>query len=263
MQFTENELSRYSRQTSIPGFGIKGQRKLRDARVFVAGVGGLGSVSSYYLAAAGVGHLRIVDKDRVDWSNLNRQMLHWSGDIGRAKTDSAMDKLKEVNPGCTVDAVCAEIREDTCADLVGDCSVIVDAMDNMPARKILNAVSVRKGIPFIYGGVHQLDGMVSTFLPGRTPCLECIFPGGEDRAEEAPPSVLGPVPGVIASLQAVEAVKLILGGMEPLAGRLLYFSGADMTFREFRVRKDPECPVCGGRAPQTGAGRPRAIPGAP
>ena len=245
MEFTKEELSRYNRQITIPGFGIEGQQKLKDARIFIAGIGGLGSISSYYLAAAGVGYLRIVDKDKVDTSNLNRQIIHWTGNIGDYKADSAYQKLKEFNPNCTIDAVREEIREDNCGSLVGDCSIIVDAMDNMPARKILNAVSVRRAIPYIYGGVHQFDGMISTFMPGKTPCLECVFPDAGGTSSGPPPSILGPVPGVVASLQAIEAVKLILGFEAPLAGRLLCFSGSDMTFREFKINRDPECPICG------------------
>ena len=245
MEFTKEELTRYNRQISIPGFGIEGQEKLKNAKVFIAGIGGLGSISSYYLAAAGIGYLRIVDKDTVDYSNLNRQIIHWTCNIGEYKSDSARAKLKEFNPDCNVEALREEIREDNCESLIGDCSVIVDAMDNMPARKVLNAVSVKKGIPYIYGGVHQFDGMVSTFQPGKTPCLECVFPDTGATSGTTPPSILGPVPGVVASLQSIEAVKIILGFQTPLAGRLLCFCGMDMTFREFKIKKDPDCPVCG------------------
>ena len=245
MEFTEAELSRYNRQITIPGFGLEGQRELKKARVFIAGIGGLGSISSYYLAGAGVGYLKIVDKDKVDYSNLNRQIIHWVGNIGDYKSDSAYTKLKEFNPECTIEAVKEEIREDNCESLIGDCSIIVDAMDNMPARKILNAVSVKKSIPYIYGGVHQLDGMVSTFIPGKTPCLECVFPDTGKTSGAAPPSILGPVPGVVASIQSIEAIKMLIGFETPLAGRLLSFCGNDMTFREFKIKRDPECPVCG------------------
>ncbi|MBN2242919.1 MAG: HesA/MoeB/ThiF family protein [Acidobacteria bacterium] len=245
MDLTKEELLRYSRQITIPGFGLQGQLKLKNAGVFIAGAGGLGSISSYYLAAAGVGRLRIVDRDTVDYSNLNRQIIHWTGDIGSYKTDSAIRKLREFNPDCAIEAVREEINEDTCESLVADCSIIVDAMDNMPARRILNAVSVKKSIPYIYGGVHQLDGMVSTFLPGKTPCLECIFPDTGFAPSATPPSILGPVPGVVASIQSIEAIKILLDFETPLAGRLLCFCGTDMTFREFKIKRDPECPVCG------------------
>ena len=254
MEFSKEELSRYNRQIIIPGFGLEGQKKLKNAKVFIAGIGGLGSISSYYLAAAGVGHLKIVDKDRVDYSNLNRQIIHWTGDIGEYKSDSAYAKLKEFNPECTVEAVQEEIRENNCERLIGDCSVIVDAMDNMPARKILNAVSVKKKIPYVYGGVHQLDGMVSSFLPGETPCLECVFPDTGTVSDPTPTPILGPVPGVVASLQTIETVKILLDFETPLAGRLLSFSGTDMTFREFRIKKDPDCPVCGKTVGSVGNG---------
>jgi molybdopterin-synthase adenylyltransferase len=245
MELTHEEKLRYNRQIIIPEIGESGQQRIKQARVFIAGIGGLGSVSSYYLAAAGIGYLKVVDKDKVDYSNLNRQIIHWTGDIGEWKSDSGMRKLKGLNPNCSIEAVRAEITEENCPDLIGDCSIIVDAMDNMKARRILNAVSIRKGIPYIYGGVHQLDGMASTFIPGKTPCLECVFP--DDRAEPAgsPPGILGPVPGVIACIQAIETIKLIAGLDGLLINRLLCFCGYDMTFREFKISRDPQCPVCG------------------
>jgi molybdopterin/thiamine biosynthesis adenylyltransferase len=243
MELTPEELLRYNRQVIIPDIGEEGQRKIKKAKVLVAGIGGLGSISSYYLAAAGLGSLKIVDKDKVDYGNLNRQIIHWTEDIGEWKSDSSFRKLKKLNPNCAVEAVRAEITEHNCAELIGDCSIIVDAMDNMKARKILNAASVRKGIPFIYGGVNQLDGMASTFVPGKTPCLECVFP--DDRGESTPPGILGPVPGVIACIQAIETIKILVGLEGLLTGRLLCFCGYDMTFREFQIKRNPECPICG------------------
>jgi molybdopterin/thiamine biosynthesis adenylyltransferase len=244
MELTPEELLRYNRQIIIPAFGEEGQRKLKQAKVFVAGIGGLGSISSYYLAAAGIGFLRIVDKDKVDYSNLNRQILHWTGDIDEWKSVSGSRKLRKLNPHCTIDAVQAEITEQNCAELVGDCSVIVDAMDNMKTRRFLNAVSVTKKIPYIYGGVHQLDGLATTFVPGATPCLECVFPDDHTESSLPPPGILGPVPGVIACIQSIEATKIILGVGTLLTGRLLCFCGEDMTFREFKILRNPKCPVC-------------------
>jgi adenylyltransferase/sulfurtransferase len=228
----------------IPGIGEEGQQKLKNAKAFVAGVGGLGAISSYYLAAAGIGYLTIVDKDKVDYSNLNRQIIHWTSDIGQWKTDSGIQKLQNLNPHCSVRAIQTELTEDNCRELVGDCSVIVDAMDNMKARRILNAVSIKNGIPYIYGGVHQLDGLVSVFIPGETPCLECVFPLNDAESDTTPPGILGPVPGVIACIQSIETMKLLLGIKELLTGRLLCFCGLDMTFREFKINKNPDCPVC-------------------
>lgn len=245
MELNQKEMLRYNRQIIIPEIGEAGQKKIKQAKVFIGGIGGLGSISSYYLTAAGVGHLKLVDKDRVDSSNLNRQIIHWSDDIGEWKSDSCVRKLKSLNPNCSIEAIHAEINEENCLDLIGDCSVIVDAMDNMKSRRVLNAASIQKGIPYIYGGVHQLDGMASTFIPGKTPCLECVFP--HDRPESPPPGILGPVPGVIASIQAIETIKIIAGMDGLLTGRLLFFSGYDMSFREFKIPRDPECRICGGK----------------
>jgi molybdopterin-synthase adenylyltransferase len=245
MAFTENELLRYTRQIMIPEIGQEGQQKIKNAKVFVAGVGGLGSISSYYLTAAGVGHLTIVDKDRVDHSNLNRQLIHWTEDVGEWKTQSGMRKLGSLNPHTTVQAIQAEITEENCQDLVGDCSIIVDAMDNMKGRRVLNATAVKMGIPYVYGGVYQLDGLATVVIPGKTPCFECVFPSHETEVASGPPGILGPVPGLIACVQSIETLKLILGLEGLLTGRLLCFCGNDMTFREFKINRNPSCPVCG------------------
>jgi molybdopterin-synthase adenylyltransferase len=245
MEFAQNELLRYTRQIMIPEIGQEGQQKIKNAKIFVAGMGGLGSISSYYLTAGGVGHLTIVDKDTVDYSNLNRQIIHWTDDIGQWKTVSGSRKLGSLNPHASIKAIQAEITEENCEELVGDCSIIVDAMDNMKGRRALNATSVKLGIPYVYGGVHQLDGMASVFIPGKTPCLECVFPRHETEAASDPPGILGPVPGLIACIQSIETMKLILGFEGLLAGRLLCFCGYDMTFREFKINRNPSCPVCG------------------
>jgi molybdopterin-synthase adenylyltransferase len=245
MEFAQNELPRYARQMMIPEIGQEGQQKLKNAKVFVAGVGGLGSISCYYLTAAGIGHLTIVDMDRVDYSNLNRQIIHWTDDIGEWKTTSGSRKLGNLNPHVSIKAIQAEITAENCEELIGDCSVIVDAMDNMKGRRVLNATSTKMGIPYIYGGVHQLDGLATVFIPGITPCLECVFPSHETEAPSAPPGILGPVPGLIACVQSIETLKLILGFEGLLTGRLLCFCGYDMTFREFKINRNPSCPVCG------------------
>jgi molybdopterin-synthase adenylyltransferase len=245
MEWTREELLRYNRQIIIPDIGEAGQNKIRSARVFVAGIGGLGSISSYYLTAAGIGYLRIADKDTVDYSNLNRQIIHWTDDIGKWKSDSSLRKLKSLNPNCSIDAIQTEITEHNCLEILGDCSIIVDAMDNMKTRRILNAAAVKNRIPYIFGGVHQLDGLASTFIPGKTPCLECVFPDDRSESASTPPGILGPVPGMIACIQVIEAIKLIVGLEGLLTGRLLSFCAYDMTFREFKITRDPECPVCG------------------
>jgi molybdopterin/thiamine biosynthesis adenylyltransferase len=244
MDLAQEELRRYSRQMMIPEIGEEGQRKLKKAKVLVAGIGGLGSISSTYLAAAGIGHLTIIDKDRVESSNLNRQLIHGTNDIGEWKTDSAIRKLRHLNPNCSIRAIQAEITEDNCQELIGDCSVIVDGMDNMKTRRILNAASIRNKIPYIFGSVNQLDGLASVFMPQETPCLECVFPFDADESDSVSPGILGPVPGVIACIQSIEVVKLILGFKDLLAGRLLCFCGHDMTFQELQIKRNPQCPVC-------------------
>jgi molybdopterin-synthase adenylyltransferase len=245
MEFSQEELIRYNRQILIPDIGEAGQKKIKEAKVFVAGIGGLGSISSYYLTAAGIGYLKIVDKDKVEYSNLNRQILHWSDNVGEWKSESGLRKLKSLNPHCSIEAIQEEITGQNCAELIGDCSIIVDAMDNMKARRILNAVSIQKRIPYIFGGVYQLDGMATTFIPGATPCLECVFPFNPSESASTPPGILGPIPGMIACIQVVEAIKLIVGLEGLLTGRLLSFCANDMAFREFKIRRDPNCPVCG------------------
>ena len=244
--FSKEELQRYLRQMIIPGIGTEGQQKLKAARVFLAGLGGLGSISAYYLAAAGIGHLVIVDRDEVQLDNLNRQIIHWTDDIGKAKVHST-SKLSRLNPLCRVRGTRAEIQEENAMDLVGDCSVIVDATDNLATRKILNRASVMKRIPFIFGGIDGFNGMVTTFIPGETPCLECIFPHLPSQAKRV--GVLGPVPGWVASVEALETIKVILGMTEGLLkGRLLILKGAEMNITELKIGRNPDCEVCGIRS---------------
>jgi molybdopterin-synthase adenylyltransferase len=245
IEFTQEELLRYNRQIMIPDIGEEGQKKIREAKVFVAGIGGLGSISSYYLTAAGIGYLRIADKDKVEHSNLNRQIIHWTDDIGEWKSESSLRKLKSLNPNCSIEAIRTEITEHNCLELIEGFSIIVDAMDNMKTRRILNAAAVKNRIPYIFGGVHHLDGMVSTFIPGKTPCLECVFPDDRSASVSTTPGILGPVPGMIACIQVIEAIKIIVGLEGLLTGRLLSFCANDMTFREFKIKRDPECAVCG------------------
>lgn len=238
----DKELTRYDRQLRIDGFGREGQEKLKASRVIIAGMGGLGSPVATYLAAAGVGRLRIVDQDVVDTSNLNRQILHWEKDIGRKKVESAREKLVQLNPWIEVEAVAETIDEHNVMGLVKDCDVVVDALDNYPTRYLLNRAAISCKIPFIHGGISGLNGMVTTLVPGKTPCLRCIF------TEGPPPStfpVLGTAPGIIGLIQAMEAMKYITGVGELLTGRLLLFDGVSMTFREVKVRRRPDCPDCG------------------
>ena len=242
---------RYSRHLRLPDVGLDGQKKLEAARVLVVGAGGLGSPSAYYLAAAGIGTLRIADDDVVDRSNLQRQILHADARIGMAKVESAAIALSALNPRTNIEAVRERITSDNIERLLDGIDVVVDGADNFPVRYLLNDACVKLGKPLVYGAVHRFEGQVSVFDAGRrrgqAPCYRCLFP--EPPPAEAAPNcaeagVLGVLPGVIGLLQATEAIKLVLGIGESLAGRLLQFDALAMRFREFRVEPDPQCPVC-------------------
>ncbi|VEN73609.1 Sulfur carrier protein adenylyltransferase [Candidatus Desulfarcum epimagneticum] len=246
---SSEEKKRYGRQIIIPGVGETGQKALKEACVFVAGLGGLGSVSAFYMAAAGVGRLRIADMDVVETGNLNRQIIHRTADVRRPKARSACEKLKALNPGCDVVYFQEKITRDSIGEMAEGAHVILDAADNMAARRVLNRFSIQKGVPYIYGGIDGFCGMVSTFLPGRTPCLECLFPGpgSESGAEEKRKiGVFGPVPGVVASIQSMEAIKCVLGMTEGLlTNTLLYMDCRTMDFNKMEIGPNPDCPVCG------------------
>ncbi len=238
---TKGELKRYKRQISI--FGKEGQVKLKKAKVFIAGAGGLGSSISIYLTVAGVGRLRMVDSDIVALENLNRQILHWDNDIGKKKLDSAEEKLKKMNPHVEVEVISETIDKDSVDDLVGDSDMIVDAMDNFAARYVLNKTALIKKIPFFHGAVQGFYGQATTIIPGRTACLRCIFP-------EAPPLTVPPVVGVtvgvIGCIQANEVIKYILGIGSLLENRLLMWDGLRVEMDEVPLEKDPRCEDCGG-----------------
>lgn len=237
---TEGERRRYARQVMMIGEG--GQERLKAARVLVAGTGGLGSVVATYLAAAGVGRLRLVDCDVVEESNLNRQFLHWPADVGRPKSVSAAEKLAGLNPWLDVERIQRRIDEGNVAQIVAGCAVIVDAMDNFPVRYLLNAEARRAGIPFVHGAVRGLTGQATTVVPGKGPCLRCIFP-------HAPPAetfpILGATCGVIGSLQATEVVKLLTGLGAPLTGRLFIWDGRECRGDSIFVERNEACPDCG------------------
>jgi molybdopterin/thiamine biosynthesis adenylyltransferase len=238
---TEEELKRYDRQLMIPGFGEEGQLKLKRAKIFLAGAGGLGSPVALYLTAAGVGKIRIVDHDRVEMSNLNRQVLHWDEDIGRSKVGSAAGKLTRLNPGVEIEAIEETISEENVSQLVDGCDVIVDAMDNLPTRYLLNKVAVARGMPFFHGAIHGFEGRAMTILPGKTACLRCIYRG--DIPKEKFP-VIGVTPAVIGCIQATEVIKHISGCGDLLTNTLLNYDGLNMKFTEFKVRRDPHCEHC-------------------
>lgn len=239
---SEQELKRYNRQMLMEGWGEETQRRLKGASVFIAGAGGLGSPVSIYLAVAGVGHIRICDYDSPDWSNLNRQILHNHNRIGTNKAVSAAQTLRELNPDITVTAFTDKIVEENVDELVGESDIVLDCMDNFPTRYLLNASAMRKGIPLVFGSIWGMEGRLSFIQPPETPCLECIFP-------EAPPSevfpVVGATPGVIGSLQAMEALKYLSGCGKNLKGKLLVWDGVNTEFRNLRAYRDPQCPACG------------------
>jgi len=237
---TSNELKRYERQISI--FGEEGQTKLKEAKVFIAGAGGLGSSISIYLAVAGVGKLRIVDNDIVALENLNRQILHWDNDIDRKKLESAAEKLKKMNPAVEVEVISETIDTGSAGELVADCDVIVDGMDNFAARYALNKTALLREIPFFHGAVHGFYGQATTIIPGKTACLRCIFP--EAPSPTVPP-VVGVTPGVIGCIQATEVIKYILGIGNLLENRLLMWDGLRAEINEVTLVKNPRCEDCG------------------
>ena len=241
MQFTEEELKRYNRQMMIEGWGFETQKKLKNSTVFIAGAGGLGSPASIYLAVAGVGNIRICDFDTPDWSNLNRQILHNHNRIGMNKAVSAKQTLEEMNPHIKVSAFPDNISAENVDQLVENADIIVDCMDNFPARYLLNQSAIRKNIPIVHGSVWGLEGRMTFIHSPETPCLRCYFP--ESPPKEVSP-VLGATPGVIGTLQAIETIKYLTGIGKLLKERLLVWSGVDMSFRTFRAHKDPNCPTC-------------------
>ena len=247
------ELLRYARHLVLPEVGLEGQRALKAARVVVVGAGGLGSPVALYLAAAGVGKLGLVDFDDVDVTNLHRQILHGESDIGRAKLDSAEDRLAEINPHVEVVAHRAKLTSQNALTIFADYDIVLDGTDNFPTRYLVNDACVMLGKPNVYGSVHRWEGQVSVFAAADGPCYRCLFrepppPGLVPNCAEG--GVLGVIPGIVGSLQALEAVKLIVGKGAPLVGRLLIFDGMDLTWREVKVRRNPECPVCGDEPTQ-------------
>jgi molybdopterin/thiamine biosynthesis adenylyltransferase/rhodanese-related sulfurtransferase len=259
-------MERYSRHLLLPQVGLAGQELLGRARVLLVGAGGLGSPAAYYLAAAGVGFLRLVDDDVVERSNLQRQILHTEARIGQPKVQSASRALLALNPRTAVDARAVRLDAGNIEAMLSDVDVVIDGADNFPTRYLLSDACVHLGKPMVYGAVHRFEGQASVFDAGRrrgeAPCYRCLFPL-PPSAEEAPncaeAGVLGIVPGIIGLLQATEALKLLLGLGDPLTGRLLHFDALSMRFRETRLRPDPECPVCAVGRPFPGYGMDKAV----
>jgi adenylyltransferase/sulfurtransferase len=241
MMFSERELERYRRQMML--FGEDGQERLKKANIFIAGAGGLGSPVSIYLAVAGVGMITIIDMDVVEETNLNRQILHYDRDIGRKKTASAEEKLRELNPDIIINTIDVKINASNAKKLVGNADGIVDAMDNYPTRYQLNEVAIVKKIPFFHGGIRGFYGQATTIIPGTTPCLKCIFPKPPPR-EEFP--VIGATAGIIGTIQSNEVIKYLTGTGDLLTNRLFLWDGMQSRAEEIRIEKNPSCEACGG-----------------
>ncbi|HEY8417763.1 MAG TPA: thiazole biosynthesis adenylyltransferase ThiF [Limnochordales bacterium] len=246
--FTNDEIIRYSRHIILQEVGGVGQQKLKDARVLIVGAGGLGSPAAFYLAAAGVGTIGIVDDDVVDLSNLQRQILHRTQDVGRPKVESAVRALAELNPGVTVKPYRMRLDASNVLDLVREYDVVVDGVDNFATRYLLNDACVMAGKPLVDAGILRWDGLLMTIKPHEGPCYRCVFPepppaGAVPSCQEA--GVIGAIAGVMGTLQAMEAIKLILGVGETLTGRLLLYDALEGRFRELNAARDPNCAVCG------------------
>jgi molybdopterin/thiamine biosynthesis adenylyltransferase/rhodanese-related sulfurtransferase len=248
VELSNEEIARYSRHLIMPEVALDGQKILKQARVLTIGAGGLGSPLAMYLAAAGIGTIGIVDFDVVDESNLQRQIIHGTSDLGRPKLESAREKIEDINPNVKVETFGEPLSSENALEFFEDFDVIVDGTDNFPTRYLVNDASVISGKPNVYGSIFRFEGQASVFYAAEGPCYRCLYP------EPPPPGlvpscaeggVLGILPGAIGTIQATETVKLILGIGEPLIGRLLLYDALSMRFREMKLRKDPSCPVCG------------------
>lgn len=239
---SESELIRYSRQLKIPEFGEDSQKKLKESHIVIVGIGGLGCASAAYLTAVGAGRITIVDFDVVELSDLNRQILYWEEDLGERKVTVAQKKLSKLNPTVEITSVFAQITEENVSRIINGAQAVVDGLDNLATRLVVNAACVKHKIPYIHGGVSRFRGLITTIIPGETPCLACLYP--EDSQEGAGLGVLGFIPAVIANLQALEASKLLIGQGSSLAGKLLRFNGNDMKFRIDDIQRNGSCKVC-------------------
>lgn len=242
VNLSDQEKERYHRQIILPGWGEAAQQKLKQSVVFIAGAGGLGSPVSLYLAAAGIGVLRICDDEKPELSNLNRQILHSDQDLGKNKADSARESIARINPHVQVEVLKRRIEEQSIKSLVGNAEIIIDCLDNFPTRFVLNEFAVNTGLPMIHAGVYGLSGQITFIHSPETPCLACTV-------SEAPPQevfpILGATAGVMGCLQALETLKYLTGAGALLKGRFLFWDGEAMRFHEVQLQKDPDCRVCG------------------
>ena len=248
MSFTDEQIKRYSRHIILPEVGGKGQKKIRESKVLVIGAGGLGSPAAFYLAAAGIGTIGLIDGDVVDLSNLQRQIIHYTPDIDKPKVISAKEKIEALNPDVEVRPIQGLLTSKNAIELFKDYDVIIDGTDNFPAKFLANDAAVFTGKPLVHGGILRFVGQVFSIIPHKTACYRCVFnspppPGLIPTCQEA--GVIGALAGVIGTIQATEALKLLLGIGEPLANRLMTFDAQKMEFREIKIMRNPKCPVCG------------------
>ncbi len=240
---TQNEETRYLRQLILPDFGAAAQQRIKNSKVFVAGAGGLGGPASIYLAAAGVGHLVIVDRDRVELSNLNRQILHSTNDIDVPKADSALQTLSELNPDIIIETHHVSIDDSSISELAKDATIIVDCLDNIPTRMVLNRYSLSTNTPIVHAGIDCWTAQLTVLQPPFTPCINCLF---EDVPEDGKPKpVLGAVAGVMGTMQALETLKFLSGNTTVLQNKLLFFDAQNMDWVKIDLHKNPHCPQCG------------------
>ena len=238
---SRDELRRYDRQIMIPELGEEGQEKLKKSKIFIAGAGGLGSPVSIYLAAAGVGKIIIADNDSVEMSNLNRQILHWRKDVGFKKTESAREKISSINECVNIEVIDKTITEANITEFTKGCDAIVDAMDNIGTRFVLNKAAIVRRIPLFHGAVNGMEGRATTIIPGKTACIGCMY---QADVKSAKFPVLGVTPGLIGIIQATEVIKYLTGMGDLLENRLLIYDGMDLKFKEFRLNRNPECTEC-------------------
>jgi sulfur-carrier protein adenylyltransferase/sulfurtransferase len=246
--FTNEEIRRYGRHLIMPEVTLEGQQKLKAARVIVIGTGGLGAPILAYLAAAGVGHIGVVDFDTVDLSNLHRQIIHKTGNVGKAKTLSAVEMMEDINPQIDIKTYETSLRSDNALELLKDYDIVIDGTDNFPTRYLVNDACALLDKPNVYGSIFRFEGQATVFWASQGPCYRCLYPEPPEPGTVpscAEGGVLGVLPGVVGTIQATEAVKLIIGQGDPLIGRLLLFDALKMKFRELKLRKDPKCPLCG------------------
>ena len=250
MEFTETQINRYSRHILLPEVGGKGQKKIIQAKVLVVGAGGLGSPAALYLAAAGIGTIGLIDSDVVDLSNLQRQVIHHTADVGRSKVLSGKEKIQALNPDVNVVMYEERLTAGNALKIVGDYDVVLDGVDNFPTKFLINDACFFAGKPLVHGGILRFDGRVTTIIPKKSACYRCVFKkpppeGLVASCQEA--GVIGVLAGIIGTIQATEALKLILGIGRPLTDRLLDFDARRTQFREIRIKRNPECPLCGER----------------